>query len=77
MAFITEYPAVKRIGVEELDGCIRLFDDKVCEMEENGEAGSEYYTGAYLALECIRNSKKFEYPRELMWLFEEKLKAIE
>lgn len=75
MAFITEYPAVKRIGVEELDGCIRMFAEKIDQMDEDGEADSDYYVGAYLALECIRNSKKFEYPRELMWLFEEKLKA--
>lgn len=76
MAFITDYQPAKRVGIEELDGCIRMFADKIDEMDEAGEADSDYYMGALLALDCIRHGK-FEYPRELMWLFEEKLKATE
>lgn len=76
MAFITDYQPAKRVGIEELDGCIRMFADKIDEMDENGEADSDYYVGAYLALQCVRYGK-YEYPRELMWKFEEALKAIE
>lgn len=74
MAFVTDYQPAKRVGLEELEGCMRMFADKIDDMDENGEADVDYYKGALLALECIRNNK-FEYPRELVWLFEEKLKA--
>lgn len=76
MAFVTDYQPAKRVGLLELEGCIHMFSEKVDEMDENGEADSSYYMGALLTLECIRQGR-FEYPRELMWLFEEKLKALE
>lgn len=75
-AFIGDYRPTKRVGVEELDGCIRMLTDKIDEMEEAGEAGSEYYVGALLALECVRYGN-YEYPRELVWVLEEKLKGFD
>lgn len=76
MAFVTDYQPAKRVGLDELDGCLRMLTDKVDEKQENGEADANYYHGALLALECIRYGH-FEYPREFIWLFEEKLKACE
>lgn len=75
-AFIGDYRPAKRVGVEELDGCIRMLTDKVDEMQEAGEADSEYYVGALLALECVRHGN-YEYPRELAWVLEEKIKAFD
>lgn len=70
--FIGDYRPTKRIGIEELDGCINLLVNKLDDMVDNGEADSQIYMGALLTMEIIRNSK-FEYPHEFVAVLENKI----
>ena len=76
MTFIGDYRPTKRIGIEELDGCINLFTQKLDEIMENGEATDELYMGALIALETIRGSR-FEYPHEFMAVFDNRVRELE
>ena len=40
--FVSDYKPAKRIGIDELDGTIKLLIDRIDDMQENGEDGSEY-----------------------------------
>lgn len=71
--FVSDYRPTKRIGIEELDGAIKLFGDRYLDAAESGEADATAYGGASLVLELIRNGK-FEYPQDLLAVFENKLK---
>ena len=66
--FVKDYRPTKSIGVDELHGAILMLRDKIDEMSANGEAGLEYYEGAYFALCAIRDFN-FEYPRDFLATF--------
>ena len=70
--FVNDYRPTKRVGIDELDGCIKLMGDAAKALKENGVAGFEKYEGAALALSLIRFGK-FEYPHEFVAVFENKL----
>lgn len=70
--FIGDYRPTKRIGIEELDGCINMFVDRLDDIDANGEAHGELYAGALIAIETIRNGN-FEYPRDFMAVFENRV----
>lgn len=72
--FVSDYKPAKRIGIDELDGTIKLLIDRIDDMQENGEAGAEYYEGAMLALETIRYWA-FKYPGDYMTMLETKIQA--
>ena len=72
--FISDYRPTKRIGIEELDGAIIAFANKLDEIEENGETCADCYVGALLALETIRHGN-FEYPRDFLAVFDNKVQA--
>lgn len=72
--FVSDYRPTKRIGIEELDGAIKLLIDHVDEMQDNGEANAEFYEGAMLALETIRYGS-FKYPQDFMAVLENKIRA--
>lgn len=72
--FVSDYRPTKRIGIEELDGAIKLLIDRVDEMQDNGEANAEFYEGAMLALETIRYGS-FKYPQDFLAVLENQIKA--
>lgn len=72
--FVSDYRPTKRIGVEELDGCISMFEQAVERLHDDGVA-CEWHEGAWLALSLLR-SGKFEYPADFMAVFENKLDEI-
>lgn len=72
--FVSDYRPTKRIGIEELDGAIKLLIDRIDGMQEYGEADYEYYEGAMLALETIRYGN-FKYPHEFMAVLVNKVQA--
>lgn len=76
MSFIGDYRPTKRIGIEELDGCINLFCQRLDEIAENGEATEQLYIGALIALETIRTGR-FEYPHEFLAVFNNRVDELE
>ena len=76
MTFIGDCRPTKRIGIEELDGCINLFTQKLDEIMENGGATDELYMGALVALETVRNGR-FEYPHEFMAVFDNRINELQ
>jgi hypothetical protein len=70
--FVNDYRPTKRVGIEELDGCIKLLSEAAEALREEGVMGYEQYEGAALALSLIRYGK-FEYPHEFVGVFENKL----
>lgn len=76
MTFVGDYRPTKRVGIEELDGAIKLLFDRINEAHENGEATVHHYEGAWLALDTIRNGR-FEYPADFMAVFENQLNILE
>jgi len=76
MSFIGDYRPTKRIGIEELDGCINLFCQRLGDIAANGEATAQYYVGALIALETIRTGR-FEYPHEFLAVFDNRVNEFE
>jgi hypothetical protein len=76
MTFIGDYRPTKRVGIEELDGCIKLLTDKLDETAENGEMSTALYMGALIALETMRNGR-FEYPQDFMAVFDNRVRELE
>ena len=76
MTFIGDYRPTKRVGIEELDGCIKLLNDKLDETAENGEMSTALYMGALIALETMRNGR-FEYPQDFMAVFDNRVRELE
>ena len=70
--FVSDYRPTKRIGIEELDGAIKLLIDHVDDMRDSGELGCDYYMGAALALEAIRYGS-FKYPQDFVAVLENKI----
>ena len=75
-AFVSDYRPTKRIGIEELEGCLNLLVHRLEEVADNGEAGGALYMGALVALETIRNCN-FEYPHEFMAVLENRFRELE
>lgn len=71
-AFVGDYRPTKRIGIEELDGCINLFCKMLDDLDQQCDKRADMYAGALMALECIRYGR-FEYPHELMEVFANKV----
>lgn len=76
MTFIGDYRPTKRVGIEELDGCIKLLSDKLDDIAENGETSTGVYMGALIALETMRNGR-FEYPQDFMAVFDNRVNELE
>lgn len=75
MTFIGDYRPTKRVGIEEMDGCIKLLSDKLDEATVNGEADAQIYMGALLTMETIRHGR-FEYPHEFIAVLENKINEL-
>ena len=67
--FVGDYRPTKRIGIEELDGALNMFEELIVEAYENADARQRFYEGAYIALQTMRFGH-FEYPRDFMAAFE-------
>ena len=76
MTFIGDYRPTKRVGIEELDGCIKLLSDKLDEVADSGEMSTALYMGALIALETMRNGR-FEYPQDFMAVFDNRIQELE
>ncbi len=74
--FIGDYRPTKRVGIEELDGCIKLLADKLDEVAESGKVSAALYMGALIAMETMRNGR-FEYPCDFMAVFDNRVKELE
>ena len=74
--FIGDYRPTKRVGIEEMDGCIKLLSDKLDEATDNGEVDAQIYMGALLTMEIIRNGR-FEYPHEFVAVLENKVREMD
>lgn len=72
--FVGDYRPTKRVGIEELDGCINLVCQKLDELDQAGNEKADFYAGCLLTLECIRFGN-FEYPHELLAVFDNKVQA--
>ena len=70
MALFRSYPANVRIGVDELDGLLRVLDARIDAMRTDGEADVALYEGARIALSIIRRHERIEYPIDFLSLFE-------
>lgn len=76
MTFIGDYRPTKRVGIEELDGCINLLTNKLEEIADTGETGGALYMGTLLTMQLIRGGR-FEYPQEFMAAFENHVNELE
>lgn len=70
--FVGDYRPTKRVGVEEMDGALRMLRDKVDDLHAAGDDRVRYYEGAWVALSAMRYGT-FEYPRDFMAVFERDL----
>ena len=70
--FVGDYRPTKRIGIEELDGALRMLRDRIVKSYEDCDGRLHYYEGAWLALSAIRHGQ-YEYPRDFMAVFEKEL----
>lgn len=73
--FIGDYRPTKRVGIEELDGCIKLLSDKLDETAKSGEMSTALYMGALITMETIRNGR-FEYPGDFMAVFDNRIAEL-
>jgi hypothetical protein len=73
--FVSDYRPTKRVGVEELDGAVRLFGQAVERLRAEGVAGVGWYEGAWLALVLLRDGK-YEYPADFLAVFGNKCDEI-
>lgn len=72
LMFVGDYRPTKRVGIEELDGALRMLRDRIVKSYENCDGRLRYYEGAWIALSAIRHCQ-FEYPRDFMAVFEKGL----
>lgn len=72
--FVGDYRPTKRVGIEELDGALRILRDRIDQTYEDADARQHFYEGAWLALRAIRFGQ-FEYPRDFMAVFENDMNA--
>lgn len=70
--FVSDYRPTKRIGIEEMDGALRMLRDRVDEAHADADSRVRYYEGAWIALSALRYGK-FDYPRDFMAVFERDL----
>ena len=70
--FVGDYRPTKRVGIEELDGTLKLLVDRIDQAHADADGRLHYYEGAWLALCAIRFGR-FEYPRDFMAVFENDL----
>jgi len=73
--FVSDYRPTKRIGVEELDGCVSIFAQAVEDMNAESVPGIEFYEGAWLALSLIREGR-YEYPGDFFAVFANKIEDM-
>jgi hypothetical protein len=74
--FIGDYRPTKRVGIEELDGCIKLLSDSYELADEQRDKSASLYMGALIAMETIRNGR-FEYPKDFMAVFDNRIRELE
>ena len=74
--FVYDYEPKKGIEIEQLDGCINLFTERLVDMATDGEAGFEIYLGAMIALELIRHGE-FNRPKDFLAVFENRVNEID
>lgn len=63
--FVGDYRPTKRVGIEELDGALNMFEELIVEAYENADARQRFHEGAYVALQTMRFGH-FEYPRDFV-----------
>ena len=73
--FVTDYEPAKKVGVEELDGALRILRETVDDKHANGEADAALYEGAWAALYVLRCGR-FNYPRDFMAVLENELRML-
>jgi hypothetical protein len=70
--FVSDYRPTKRVGIEELDGTLRMLRDAVDEGHADGDDRVRYFEGAWIALSTLRYGS-FQYPRDFVAVFERNL----
>ena len=70
MSLLNHYKPSVRMEYEELDGLIRLFEQKLEDDDFGGdEIDRTLHIGALMALKIIRNNHYVDYPYQFMDLF--------
>jgi len=77
MTLARQYRPSVRLDWEELDGLLRMLDDRIAEMGENGEYITCYYVGARTAASIFRFCEFVDVPADFMRLFDRKIRDIE
>ena len=72
--FVGDYRPTKRVGIEELDGVLRILRDRIDSAHEESDEKLNYYEGAWIALHAIRFGQ-FEYPRDFIAVFDNNMNA--
>ena len=70
--FVGDYRPTKRVGIEELDGALKMLCERIDTAYADADARLHFYEGAWIALRAIRFGQ-FEYPRDFVWVFENDL----
>lgn len=75
--FVDDYRPTKRIGLEELDGCVRILERRIDEgMLERDPAPADWMDeGARLALALIRDGN-FRYPQDFVDVFDARRREL-
>lgn len=76
--FIDDYTPMKRIGIEELEGCIRQLEGRIDEAVENGEDMLPVMwitEGAWLALHLMMTGR-YKYGADFLAVFDEQVKRF-
>lgn len=76
--FVDDYTPMKRIGIEELEGCIKILESRIDDAVDNGEDMlpiSWITEGAWLALHLMLTGR-FKYGADFIAVFDEQVKRF-
>jgi hypothetical protein len=73
MALFRSYPANVRLDYPEIDGLMRVLDERIADARESG-ADALCFEGARIAFHILRHFDRAEYPVDFMALFEKYMK---
>ena len=60
--FVGDYRPTKRVGIEELDGALRILRDRIDQAYADANARQHFYEGAWLALGTLSGSDSSSIP---------------
>ncbi|MBR4687072.1 MAG: hypothetical protein IKP01_02060 [Bacteroidales bacterium] len=75
--FVSDYRPTKRVGMEELDGCVRIFERRIDErMLECDPTPQDWMDeGARLVLALLRDGS-YRYPQDLVSVFDARRREL-